>query len=58
MCMADKKILKAVINAIPRLMWFLWKNRNNGLFEGRKVILTELVEKTFVEAELWSGSYA
>lgn len=50
---SNKLIAPKVLDAVPWLVWFLWKNRNNILFEGKHTGLMELVEKTFVESEMW-----
>ncbi|KAF2539567.1 hypothetical protein F2Q68_00020525 [Brassica cretica] len=47
-----------VVNAVPWLTWFLWKNRNKLLFEGKQEMLMDLVEKTFSEAEMWNLAQA
>ena len=51
---SNKLIAPKVIDVVPWLVWFLWKNRNNLLFEGKLTGLMELVEKTFVESEMWT----
>lgn len=47
-----------VVNAVPWLTWFLWKNRNKLLFEGKQEFLMDLVDKTFEEAEMWNLAQA
>ncbi|KAG2315720.1 hypothetical protein Bca52824_018842 [Brassica carinata] len=50
----NKMCSHQVVNAMPWLVWFLWKNRNSLLFDGKQANLLELVAKTFEEAEMWS----
>ncbi|XP_013713792.1 uncharacterized protein LOC106417551 [Brassica napus] len=51
---SNKSIPNKVRNALPWITWFLWKNRNNLMFEGKQSALFELVENFFVESEMWS----
>ncbi|KAG7576033.1 Ribonuclease H domain [Arabidopsis thaliana x Arabidopsis arenosa] len=39
--------------AIPWILWLLWKNRNNLVFEGMVFLVTDLVNKIKEDAEQW-----
>ncbi|KAG2313170.1 hypothetical protein Bca52824_024727 [Brassica carinata] len=51
--MRNKRIPEAVRNAIPWVVWYLWKFRNGILFEARIKTPTEVVVKALEEAEFW-----
>lgn len=51
---SNKMCSHQVVKAMPWLVWFLWKNRNSLLFDGKQANMLDLVAKTFEEAEMWS----
>ena len=55
---SNKTVPSMVVNAVPWLTWFLWKNINKLLFEGKQEFLMDLVDKTFAEAEMWNLAQA
>ena len=51
--MKNKNISEEVRNAIPWIVWYLWKYRNGIIFEAKKVSASDLVVKVLEEAEFW-----
>ncbi|KAF3485104.1 hypothetical protein F2Q69_00057062 [Brassica cretica] len=51
--MKNKNIPEEVRNAIPWIVWYLWKYRNGIIFEAKKVSASDLVVKVLEEAEFW-----
>lgn len=43
----------AIRRSFPWILWYLWKNRNGFLFEGKQVVLTNLVLKIKEEVSEW-----
>jgi len=41
------------VRSWPWLLWFLWKNRNSFIFEGKTFEAEEIVVKANQEAEVW-----
>ncbi|XP_048621839.1 uncharacterized protein LOC106398406 [Brassica napus] len=51
--MKNREIDERFRNAIPWIVWYLWKYRNRVIFEGKKYYPIELVEKIMEESHLW-----
>ncbi|XP_048605541.1 uncharacterized protein LOC106393034 [Brassica napus] len=51
--MKNREIDERFRNAIPWIVWYLWKYRNKVIFEGKKYYPIELVEKIMEESHLW-----
>lgn len=48
-----KSIPEELRRCFPLIIWFLWKNRNNVLFEGKFYLASETMEKIMVESDCW-----
>ena len=51
--MKNESISEEVRNCIPWIVWYLWKYRNEIIFEGKQVSAIDLVVKIKEEAEFW-----
>lgn len=51
--MKNGDIPEVVRNAIPWLVWYLWKFRNGILFEARDRTPSDVAAKAMEEAEFW-----
>lgn len=49
----SKLIPKEITRCFPWVIWYMCKNINYFLFEGRSTLANELVNKTIDEVELW-----